>query len=274
MSNKVSIVIPCYNQGKYLKEAVDSVLASTYENIEIIVINDGSTEDVEIVNDFSAPKTKVVHQENQGVCVARNNGVKLATGKYILQLDADDKINPNYIEKAVNVLDNDEKMGIVYCKAQYFDKEDGIWDLKEHSFPECLWENRIFNTARYRKADWEKAGGYKVQMQHGNEDWEYWLTLIENGAGVYRIPEILFYYRSCENTRSKLMASSSFMDRIKEIIKLHPAMYIDNLEKIIQPLAKIMMTNMPKAQLKAMYDLRIKTKLWGNKMLYILVGKE
>lgn len=270
---KVSVIIPCYNQGQYLKEAVDSVLASTYENIEIIVINDGSTEDVDIIKNFSAPKTKVIHQENQGVCNSRNNAIKAASGKYILPLDADDKIHPEYIEKAVKIHENNEKIGIVYCKAEYFGKKKGEWEVKDYKFPDCLWKNEIFNSAMYKKSDWEAVGGYNPQMKYGNEDWEFWLSLIERGVEVYKISEVLFYYRQGKNTRSKeLEASGNQLEQVKQLMKLHPNLYIDNLASVLQPLTKILAIYVPRKQLKGLYSVRMKIKLWANKMLYILVG--
>lgn len=273
MNPKVSVIIPCFNQGKYLNESVGSALASTYENLEIIIVNDGSTEDLEIIDSFSSPNIKIIHQVNQGVCVARNNAIKEARGKYILPLDADDKIHATYIEKAVNILENQEDIKIVYCRAEYFGAYTGEWQVKQYKFPNCLWQNEIFNSALYRKSDWEKVGGYKPQMKNGNEDWEFWLSLIEIGANVYQIPETLFYYRQGDNMRSKELAlSGNRLEQIKDLMKLHPALYIENLDKILQPLTKILAIYVPRAQLKALYSFRLKLKLWKDKMLYILVG--
>lgn len=275
MNRKVSIIIPCLNQGQYLNEAVDSVLASTYNNIEIIIVNDGSTEHLDVLENFSAPKTKIIHQENQGVSSARNNGIKIATGKYILPLDADDKIHSEYIEKAVNVLEENSDIGIVYCRAMYFGNVNREWKLNEHKFPNYLWENGIFCSAMYRKADWERSGGYKSEMKNGNEDWEFWITLSELGIKAYKIPEILFFYRQAENTRSnKLKKSGNELDRIKDLMELHPELYINNLEKIILPLSRILSIHIPRSQIKDLYNFRFKLKLWKSTMLYILMGKQ
>lgn len=272
---KVSIIIPCYNQGKYIKDAIGSILDSTYKNIEIIVVDDGSTKDVDLIDNFSNPKIKIIHQKKQGVCAARNNGIREAAGDYILPLDADDKIYPTYIEKAMNVFKNNPKISIVYCRAEYFGTTSGEWTLPEFKFPDCLWENAIFNSAVYKKSDWAKVGGYKTQVKNGNEDWEFWISMIENGAEVYKIPEILFSYRCAENYMSnKMKLAGNEIDRIKELMRLHPNLYIDNLEKIIFPLNKILSIDVPKEQIKSMYSFRLKTKLWKKKMLYVLVGKE
>lgn len=234
----VSVIIPCYNQGQYLKEAVDSVLASTYENLEIIVVNDGSTKDIELLNTFFAPKTRVFHQENQGLASARNNAIAVAKGKYILPLDADDKIYPAYIERAVNVLEGNGKIGIVYCKAEFFGNKKGEWEIAEYRFPDILWTNSIFCSAMFKKSDWEKVGGYKKEM-FGFEDWEFWLSLIEEGCLVYRIPEVLFSYRQTDDAMSeRLSKSNEKVVLIKKIISLHTSLYLDNLEKVLLPLSK------------------------------------
>lgn len=233
----VSIIIPCFNQGQYLQEAVDSVLASTYENIEIIIINDGSSEKSDFLTNFSAPKTKVIKQENQGVCAARNNGINIASGKYILPLDADDKIYPEYIQKAVEILENNPKIGIVYCEAEFFGQVSGKWRIAEYVFPDILWTNSIFNSSIYKKTDWQKVGGYKKEMNLGFEDWEFWLSLIELGVEVYRIPEVLFLYRQHDNSRSgQVSKSDNRIKMLKKLIHFHPKLYSDNLEKILIPL--------------------------------------
>ncbi len=195
---KVSIIIPVYNvEPSYINDAINSALNQTLDDIEIIVVNDGSTDirTLEYLKTVNNPKIKLINQENKGLGGARNTGIRIACGEYILPLDADDIIDKTYAEKAYNVIENISDLGIVYCKADFFGTEAGEWQLPNYKFPDILSGNRIFCTALFRKSDWEKVGGYKKEMRYGWEDYEFWLSLIENGAKVYKIPEILFHYR-------------------------------------------------------------------------------
>jgi glycosyltransferase involved in cell wall biosynthesis len=110
---QVSVIIPCYNQGRYLDDAITSVLVQTYQNFEILIVDDGSTEPetIEILQDYQQPKTRIIRTENQGVATARNLGIAQAQGTYILPLDADDKIADSYLEKAVTLLEGNEQLG-------------------------------------------------------------------------------------------------------------------------------------------------------------------
>lgn len=264
----VSVIIPCYNQYNYLQESIDSVLASTYENIEIIVVNDGSDEFSDELKKFTAPKTIIINQNNQGLSSARNSGIKIAKGKYILPLDADDKIHPNYIEKAVNILEKQPQIGIVYCKAEFFGEKRGEWKIDEYKFPDILWTNSIFCSALYKKADWEKVGGYKKEMNKGFEDWEFWISLIENGAEVFRIPEILFYYRQNSNNMSSSMSVNGYRkEMIKLIINFHSTLYCNNVEKILYPLIEVFESYIKKTSILC----KLKYKL--NKILVNLSKK-
>jgi glycosyltransferase involved in cell wall biosynthesis len=101
---RVSVVIPCYNQGHYLPEAVASVLRQAFNDHEIIIVNDGSNDDVtrELLHSYTpASNTFVVNSENQGLASARNNGIRVVSGEYILPPDADDTIEPHYLQKAI-----------------------------------------------------------------------------------------------------------------------------------------------------------------------------
>lgn len=199
----VSVIIPVYNVlPSYIEESLNSALASTYQNIEIIIVNDGSTNEdtISYLNNYTNPKVKIIHQINMGLAEARNSGIKNSTGKYILPLDADDKIEPSYIEKAVNIIESKRKIGIVYCEADLFGAVNKKWEIPEFKMKNMLRFNCIFCTALFRKSDWEKVGGYKKIMKYGWEDYEFWLSLLELGVKVYRIPEILFHYRQHEKT--------------------------------------------------------------------------
>jgi len=194
---RVSVIIPCYNQGAYLEEAVESVLAQTFQDFEILVVDDGSTdaETVQMLKDYTRPKTRVIRTENQGLSAARNNGIREAKGAYILPLDADDKIGSGYLEDAVRILDQHPEIGIVYCEAEHFGVRGGRWDLPEFSLERILWGNIIFCSAMFRKDHWEEVGGYNINMVYGWEDWDFWLSLIRLNLKVYKIPKIYFYYR-------------------------------------------------------------------------------
>lgn len=201
MDKKVSIIIPVYDvKPCYINDAINSALKQTYKNIEIIVVNDGSTkeETLAYLKTIDNPVIKVVNQDNKGLAEARNIGIKNCTGEYILPLDADDIIDKTYVEKAIDIMENISDIGIVYCRANLFGVKAGEWSLPNFDLPSFLTQNCIFCTALFRKSDWEKVGGYKKEMCYGYEDFEFWLSLIENGAKVYKIPEILFHYRQHE----------------------------------------------------------------------------
>lgn len=203
---KVSVIIPCYNQGTFIDEAVDSVLAQTFSDFEIIIVNDGSTDAATnaLLKNYSRPKTTVVTTLNQGVCAARNTAIQMSGGGYILPLDADDKIEPSYLEKAVAVLDNDPKTGVVYCRADLFGAQRGEWDLKPFSLKQMMNGNCVFVSALFRRTDWDAVGGYNVNMVHSLEDWDFWLSFVERNIGFYQIPETLFHYRKHAVSRTIL----------------------------------------------------------------------
>ena len=225
---KVSVIIPCYNQGKYLKETVDSVLNSTYKDIELIIVNDGSDDDItkSVLKELEKQAINIINIENSGVCNARNIGIKAASGDYILPLDADDKIAPEYIEKAVDILNKDKNIGIVYCKAKFFGSNNKPVPLKPATIYNMLIQNCIFSASLFRKEQFLLIGGFCQKLEIGCEDWDFWLSIIETGSKAYQIPEVLFYYRKAENSRTqKSLLPESYIKIRLSIIKRHKKLY-------------------------------------------------
>lgn len=231
----VSVIVPCYNQGQYLDEAVKSVLAQTYQDFEIIVVNDGSTDEetLDVFRCYNPPKTRIIHTMNQGVSSARNTGIAEATGKYIIPLDADDKIGPTYLEKAVDLLEKDETLGIVYCEAEFFGERQGKFDLPYYSFPEILLNNLIPNSAFFRKSDWEQVQGYNPNMLYGWEDYDLWLSILEQGRTVFRIAEVLYFYRQLNVSRSNL-ANQNIVKCYTQIFRNHEKLYTHHIDSVFQ----------------------------------------
>jgi len=204
--NLVSIIIPCYNHAMFLEETLVSALNSTYPHIEIIIINDGSTDESEkIVFKYQELHKNIfyISQENQGPAAARNNGIQSSRGIYILPLDADDLISIDYIEKAISILESNEDVKLVYCEAEFFGERKGKWKLPDFSRKYLARENLIFPSAIYRKSDWQISGGYSDIMTWGWEDWEFWISLLKNGGEVVRLPITGFFYRVRKGSRRK-----------------------------------------------------------------------
>ena len=203
MKKLISIIVPCYNQAQYLDEALQSVLNQTYTNWECIIINDGSPDHTsEVAKKWINKDIRFIYLEkkNGGLCSARNYGIELAKGEFILPLDADDKIASNYLALAVRSFQEDDSLKVVYSKAEKFGNETGLWDLKPFSLKELAKGNMIFCSAMYRKNNWELVGGYDINMIHGFEDWEFWMALLKNGGNVKRLDIIGFYYRMKPNS--------------------------------------------------------------------------
>ena len=228
---EVSVIIPCFNQGQFVDEAVESVLAQTFSDFEIVIVNDGSTDEEtnRILKAYDRPRTTVLHTRNYGLGGARNNGIRAAQGQYILPLDADDRIGGSYLEQAVQVLEAHDDIGIVYCEAEFFGERTGKWELPPYKFPDILLDNVIFASALFRKSDWEKAGGYRTDLPVW-EDYDFWLSIIELGRGVYRIPEVLFYYRQHVASTIRYLSLQQRICTYAQVMKNHAQLYADNAE--------------------------------------------
>ena len=231
MSDLVSIIIPCFNQELYLKECLDSVLDQTYKNWECIIINDGSTDNSEIIaNKYVIADSRFQYHyiTNSGVSYARNYGISLANGIYILPLDGDDKIGSNYILLAVEIFQKNSETKLVYCLADMFGNVNQYWPLPLFNYEEFLFQNTIFCSALYKKSDYLKTSGYDVSMKLGYEDWDFWMQLINKDDIIVRISSVEFYYRQTFNSRNSFVHNETNHKKTIDYI------YKKNLHKYIE----------------------------------------
>ena len=202
----LSIIITCFNLGIYLEEAIDSVKKYTkQEDYELILVNDGSTDEVTIAIlrniEQNDSEVIVLNQPNLGLAKARNNGIKLATGKYIIPLDADNKIRPEFIIQTISILNNNVDIDIVHGNAQNFGNKNTVWQSKPFDFRGILLNNYIDACAGFRKSTWKKLGGYDENMPvMGFEDWDLWLRMGNAGCRFEYVNEIFFDYRVRDNS--------------------------------------------------------------------------
>jgi glycosyltransferase involved in cell wall biosynthesis len=195
---RVSVIVPCYNQGEYLDEAIDSVLGQTYQDFEIVIVNDGSTDAATqaLLADYKRPKTRVIHTANAGLAAARNLAIGHSTGAYVCALDADDRLEPSYLSKAVPVLDRDPSITFVSSWLRTFGEENWDWTPERCDLPTLLWEDTVLTAALVRREAVLAVSGYDTAMPvQGDEDWDLWLTLVERGHRGVILPEVLFHYR-------------------------------------------------------------------------------
>lgn len=196
----ISIIIPCYNSGRYIREAIESVLTSSFFQFELIIVNDGSTDPktIEILESLNSKDILVISQSNQGPASARNAGARVAKGNIFLFLDSDNVILPKYIEKAFSILSDNESVGVVYSNPIFFgdtSNEDRFYP-KSYSYQELLLGNFIDMCSFVRRATFEEVGGFDEHRDLiGWEDWEFWLRVAQTNWVFYYLNENLFKYR-------------------------------------------------------------------------------
>lgn len=200
----VSVVIPCYNQGEFILEAISSVESCQDAVYEIIIVNDGSTEPLtkKVLQYLKDRGYLVIDQTNQGLARARNKGISKAKGRYILPLDSDNKIRPEYLTKSIEILDKFPEVGVVYGDVQLFDRRKDILPVPDFDINKLAMGNYIDACAVLRKQVWIDCGGYddKIPDKLGYEDWDLWLGAATKGWKFYHIPEVMFDYRVREDS--------------------------------------------------------------------------
>ncbi len=237
MKTFISIIVPCYNQAQYLDECLQSVLDQTYQNWECIIVNDGSpdnTEEIALQWTAKDPRFTYLKKENGGLSSARNAGIEIAKGEWILPLDSDDKIGNQYLELAEKEFENYD---LVYCKLQLFGSEEKLLNVREYCFKELLYFNPFFCSTFFKKQEWKKIGGYDIQMRLGLEDWEFWINMIYNSNNIYKVKKIEylgFYYRRKKESMNTLVNDNGTIQQSlkKYIVTKHAKWYAQSIDVI------------------------------------------
>lgn len=242
MNPKISVIIPCYNYGRYLTDAVESVVHQTFQDYEIIIVNDGSTDNTKLIAEsliggYKNHRITLINQPNSGQpAISRNNGIAVSKGKYILCLDADDKIVSTMLFECAKVLEDNPNVAIAYTDRLDFDGVERVVEAGDYNFEKLKYENHISYCALYRREVWERVGGYRANVK-GCEDWDFWVAAGVKGFSGRRIPKPLFKYRRHDTGR--FQQSLQNMEIIKaQIVKNNSECYtksdIEQANRLLQ----------------------------------------
>jgi glycosyltransferase involved in cell wall biosynthesis len=239
----VSIVVPCYKQAHYLEETLQSVLEQSYSNWECIVVDDGSPDHTAQVAEQWCKKDKrfkYLYQKNLGLPSARNSGIRISKGEYILPLDSDDILHKDYLKKTVVILDLEKHVGVVSCYRYFFvnNVNNIIKEFKASgsNYHDLMFENKLMPSSIFRKKCWEEVGGYDESMTKGYEDWEFWLSVTKKKWEFKFVEEFLFFYRKSSNSMLVDTTKNHSESVRKYIFIKHKDLYIEDFENCMEVL--------------------------------------
>ncbi|QNA43845.1 glycosyltransferase [Lacibacter sediminis] len=224
----LSVVIPYYNMGDYIHETLESIYKSAYTSFEVIIINDGSSDIhsalLETVS--TSYPVQVYSQSNKGLSAARNAGANLAKGEFLVFIDADDKIHPDYFGEAVALLKKKKNVSFVGSWVQYFEQSNGIWPAFTPEPPYLLAYNMVCSGALvYNTNDFLQYGLNDPALKHGLEDWDAVVSMVANGKNGVVIPKLLYYYRIRKGSMARSFTPEKIISAVTYIAKKHHAAY-------------------------------------------------
>lgn len=221
----VSILLPVYNGGAYLAEAIQSILSQTYSNFELVIINDGSTDDSsDIVGSFNDPRIRFYNQENQGLPATLNRAIGLAQGKYLARQDGDDVSFPKRLERQVEFLEANPDYGVVGTWSEIWEEKRKSNRVHKHPADNMILKFNILfdsyfvhSSVMIRKTMFDKVGLYSTEKARQPEDYELWSRIVrDEGFKVANIPEILVSYREVASSICRT-GINPFVDRVISI---------------------------------------------------------
>lgn len=226
----LSIVIPYYNLGLNIKKSIESILKSNYPNIEIIIVNDGTTDrrSLQTLSDIGKtnPQITILHQENMGLSQARNAGALQAKGEFLTFLDADDRVSTSYYQKAISILSAYDNVFFVGSWIKFFNRSKEVWPSFNPQPPFILLHNTINSSALvYRRDAFLSAGLNKPQLKKGFEDYESIIHLLSKGLNGVVIPEIHYYYQVRKKSMFRKMTKSNKIHAYEFIHDQHKDLY-------------------------------------------------
>jgi len=231
LAPKISVLLAVYNAEKYVGEAIDSLLNQTFSDFEVIVVNDGSTDkSLEILNQFSDPRLKVISQRNHGLASSLNTAANHATGEYLARMDADDICLPQRFEAQVNFLDRNQDVSVVGSAVEYIDSNG---NYLARSFPPLashIIAQKIMGggcclahpSVMIRTQKFKQVGGYDERMCYTMQDLLLWAKMIATGHVLQNLPMPLIQYRLSESAIGNIQVD-------EEYIRLKAAIFKDSL---------------------------------------------
>jgi len=228
----VSVVIPCFNLGAFLPEAVDSVLAQTRPADELVVVDDGSDDPATLaaLAQIERAGQRVLRQANGGASAARNAGIAATSGQHVLCLDADDVLLPSFLERAVERMDASPSAGIVAGYVEAFGESKGIWRPREHSLQAMLTQNCVPSASLFRRCCWAEVGGYADIV--AGQDWDFFLAIVVRGWRWEVVPEVLYRYRRRSGSLSDYREAHR-EEMLRPVLARHEAAYREHLPDVI-----------------------------------------
>ncbi len=235
---KVSIIIPCYQQAHFLADAVTSVIAQSYRDWECVIVDDGSPDDTaavaaQLIATYPTHRIRLIRKTNGGLADARNAGIRAAQGAYLLPLDADDRLHPDYLNETVSILEHQADIAVVYVDEQNFGETSHVHRKDISTIARLLHSNVHDYCSLYRRAVWEAVGGYSPAMYLGAEDWSFWLSAAKLGFRSHHLAKPLFLYRNRPGTMVAQVHAN------QELVKAHLVMHHpDVFSKDVQSAAR------------------------------------
>ena len=207
-NNLVSVIIPVYNVSKYITHTIESILKQSYKNVEIVLVDDCSTDNsAEIIAKYASSHSNVIYHKldsNQGAAVARNKALSIAKGRYVAFLDSDDVWCEGKLEKQLAWMD--EKDAAISCTAmdtidEYGKSLGSVRKVREMIDYHFLLHNTMIATSTV-VVDRNKTGNFQMPLRRGGQDYATWLMLMRNGTICYGLNEVLSHYRVLSNSLS------------------------------------------------------------------------
>lgn len=260
----VSVVVPYFNLGQYLPKTLQSIASLTYPDLEIIIVDDGSDDvnSIEVLNSLPHQSNlRILRTSNQGLAKARNYGVEQAKGEFVLLLDADDQVEPEFVNKSLEVFRRYANVGWVYSWVRYFDEGKGFFITWNSEFPFLLVHNMLIPICLVRRSLYLNYGYNKSQMKYGMEDYEGWITMMENGWGGVSIPEVLANYRVRHNSMYHSANDEQRLYLYDIILQNHESLYRkhgDELFNLLNANGPAIHWDSPSSWHSPMYELKNK----------------
>lgn len=234
---RLSVVVACYNSGSYLDEALDSIYAQSFGDFELILADDGSSDDATrqaLARARLRPRAALLRLPHRGAPAARNAALARARGEFLCAVDSDDRVLETWFEDAIAVLDREPALSFVSHWLRAFGDEDWEWRPEGCDLPSVLDTFNLNGAALVRRAALEAVGGYDESMAQGCEDWDLWIRLVAAGHRGVILPRVYYLYRQRAGSLSRSMAHGLLHPQlVARLVQRHRGLYAAHLGPLL-----------------------------------------